>query len=278
MEIQHQTGFVNSGNAQIYYERAGEGTPFVMIHAGVADSRQWNNEFAHFAQQFRVVRYDLRGYGHSEPVEGNYTNLQDLIAVLGALQIEEPVILMGCSMGGGLALEFALAHPAQLKALIMVGSGPTGLALDVPEPALFGEAEAAYNKGDLELVAEIETQIWFQGGGRTAAQVSPTMRQLAYEMNYRALTHEAKKLGKRLPDAAVPSAERLGELNIPTLIIVGEHDIPYITAAADYMLEQIPSAHKVIMADAAHLPNMDHPAEFQHLVGSFLAGLSTANN
>ncbi|MBK8433568.1 MAG: alpha/beta hydrolase [Chloroflexi bacterium] len=138
---------MNSGNAQIYYESAGEGTPFVMIHAGVADSRQWNNELTHFAQQFRAIRYDLRGYGHSEPAEGDYTNLQDLSAVLGTLQIEEPAILMGCSMGGGLALEFALAHPAQVKALILVGSGPTGLALDVPEPALFGGSRSGLQQG-----------------------------------------------------------------------------------------------------------------------------------
>jgi pimeloyl-ACP methyl ester carboxylesterase len=60
------------------------------------------------------------------------------------------------------------------------------------------------------------------------------------------------------------------ELKIPVLVIVGEHDIPYLQAAADYMVENIPSARKVVLPDAAHLSNMDHPAQFQRVVRSFL--------
>jgi len=64
------------------------------------------------------------------------------------------------------------------------------------------------------------------------------------------------------------------DLKIPVLVIVGEHDTPYILAAADYMVERIPSAQKAIVKDAAHLPNMDHPEEFRGLVENFLEELS----
>ncbi|MGH2620940.1 MAG: alpha/beta fold hydrolase [Anaerolineales bacterium] len=245
-----------------------------MIHAGVADSRQWNNEFAHFANRFRVVRYDMRGYGKSEPVDGEYSHLQDLTALLDHLQIDRPIVAMGCSMGGGLAMDLALTRPSKVQALIMVDAGPAGLKLDVPTPAKFAEAEKAFNAGDLDLVDEIETQIWFDGMGRTPEQVNQAMRKLVYEMNGKALSHEAKRLGKRLPDTKVSAAERLSELRIPVLVIVGAHDIPYPLAAADYMLEKIPSARKVIIDDAAHLPNMDHPEEFQGIVATFLDGLA----
>lgn len=265
-----QSGLAEINGARIHYETAGEGAPFVMIHAGVADHRQWNNEFKYFAQWYRTVRYDLRGYGQSEPVEGDFTHLGDLNALLDQLEIHEPLILMGCSMGGGLAMDFALQDPARVKALIMVGSAPSGLELDVPSPAKFAEAEAAYNAGDLDLLCELETQIWFDGTNRTPEQVNPVMRKLAYDMNHNALTLEARKLGKRLPDASTPAAGRLAELNIPVLVIVGEHDTPYILAAADVMAKQIPSAQKVTMSDAAHLPNMDHPEEFQNIVKTFL--------
>ena len=120
-----KSGPVNIEGAQIYYETTGEGIPFVMIHAGVADSRQWNNEFAFFARSYQVVRYDMRGYGNSEPVEGEFSHMSDLVGLLDALNIHEPMIMMGCSMGGGLAMDFALAHPARVKALIMVGSAPS---------------------------------------------------------------------------------------------------------------------------------------------------------
>src|SRR5215216_2602704 len=147
-----QSGYANINNAQIYYETAGKGTPFVMIHAGVADNRQWNNEFAFFAQSYQVLRYDMRGYGKSEPVEGEFSHMSNLVAVLHALEIHEPFVIMGCSMGGGLAMDFALMHPSRVKALIMVGSGPSGLELDVPTPAKFAEAEKAFEAGDLDLV------------------------------------------------------------------------------------------------------------------------------
>jgi 2-hydroxy-6-oxonona-2,4-dienedioate hydrolase len=245
-----------------------------MIHAGVADNRQWENEFAYFANRFRVVRYDMRGYGKSEPVDGEFSHLQDLTALLDNLHLDEPLILMGCSMGGGIAMDFALTQLSKVKALIMVGSGPTGLKLDVPTPNKFEEAEKAYQAGDLDLVAELETQIWFDGMGRTPAQVNQAMRQLAYQMNRKALSHEAKGLGKRLPDTQIPAAERLSELHIPVLVIVGSHDTPYILAAASYMMEKIPSAQKVIIEDAAHLPNMDHPSQFQQIVTGFLDGIT----
>ena len=272
---QIKSGFVNSDNAKIYYETAGKGTPFVMIHAGVADSRQWNNEFDFFAKDHQVVRYDMRGYGKSEPVDGEFNHISDLVSVLNALELREPIVIMGCSMGGGLAMDFALMHPSRAKALIMVGSGPSGLELDVPRSTKFDEVEKAFEAGDLDLVAELETQIWFDGTNRTPEQVDPAMRKLAYEMDRQALAHEVKQLGKRLPNTETPAFDRLANLDIPVLVIIGAHDTPYILAAADYMLEKIPSAQKVKIEDAAHLPNMDHPHEFQTIVKAFLESLSS---
>ena len=271
--LETKSGFVNIDNAQLYYETAGQGVPLVMIHAGVADSRQWNNEFAFFARSHRVLRYDMRGYGKSEPVNGEFSHMDDLVAVLDAVGLREPAVFMGCSMGGGLAMDFALMYPSRMRALIMVGSGPSGLELDVPTPPKFAEVEKAFEAGDLDLVAEIETQIWFDGMGRTPEQVNQSMRKLLYEMNRQALTHEVKQLGKRLPNTQTPAFDRLSDLKIPVLIIVGAHDTPYILAAADHMVRKIPSAQKVIIEDAAHLPNMDYPEEFQAIVTNFLEDL-----
>jgi 2-hydroxy-6-oxonona-2,4-dienedioate hydrolase len=271
--MEARSGLASVGGAQLYYEMAGEGQPFGMIHAGVADSRQWNNEFVHFAQNYRVVRYDLRGYGKSEPVEGEFSHLADLVGVLVALELQGPLILMGCSMGGGLAMDFALAHPARVAALIMVDSGPNGLDLDVPTPEKFAQAEAAWKAGDLDLVAELETQIWFDGMGRTPDEVDPAMRQLLYEMDRHDLAQESRHIGKILPNAETPAAGRLAEIQCPVLVIVGDRDTPYILAAADHMVEHLPSARREMIKDAAHLPNMEHPAEFQRIVDDFLDSL-----
>jgi 2-hydroxy-6-oxonona-2,4-dienedioate hydrolase len=269
--VDTELGFVRNDNASLYYELAGSGQPMVWIHAGVADSRQWNNEFAEFARDFRVLRYDQRGYGKSVPVAGEFSHLQDLTALLDALGIQQPLVLVGCSMGGGLALDFALAHPESVKALVMVGSGPAGLALDAPDHPQEAAALQAGEAGDLELQAELEAQIWFDGMGRTPDQVNQTMRSLALDMNRTALGHGAQQLGTRLPNAKKPTIKQLNKLKIPVLIIVGEHDLPYLHAAADYMLKHLPDARKVVIEDAAHLPNLDHPDIFQQTVRSFLS-------
>ena len=269
------SGWMPINNARIYYEIAGEGEPFVMIHAGVADSRQWDNEFEYYTDHYRVLRYDMRGYGKSEPVEGEFSHMGDLKALLDEFDILQPAILMGCSMGGGIAMNFALTYPSRAKSLIMVGSGPNGLELDVPQPAKYAEVEKADEAGDLDRVCELEIQIWFDGEGRTAEQVNPAMRKLAYEMNHIALEHEAKHLGKRLPDTRFLASKRLDKLSIPVLVIVGAHDTPYIRAAADVMVEKIPYAKKVIFEVAAHLPNMDQPEEFRRFVDVFLERVTT---
>ena len=272
---QTKSGLASIDNAQIYYETAGKGMPLVMIHAGVADSRQWNNEFAFFAQNYQVIRYDMRGYGKSEPVDGEFSHIGDLISLLDTLELHEPLVMMGCSMGGGLAMDFALTQPSRVRALIMVDAGPSGLELNVPTPAKFAEVEKAFEAGELDLVAEIETQIWFDGMDRTSEQVNQAMRKLVYEMDRKVLSHEVRQLGKRLPNTQTPAFDRLTALHIPVLVIVGAHDTPYMLAAADYMIEKIQSARKVIIEDAAHLPNMDQPHEFQGIVKAFLEGLSS---
>jgi len=256
----------------IHCEIAGNGQPIVMIHAGVADSRQWNNEFHSFASRYQVIRYDMRGYGRSEPVDGDFSHLGDLTGLLERIDVDQPLILVGCSMGGGLALDFALERPSKVKALIMVGSAPSGLEIDIEEPAKFKLVEKAYNAGDLDLVAEIETQIWFDGG-RAPGTVNQEMRALAYEMNRIALSHESKHLGKQQADTEVPAIERLNELRIPVLALVGAEDIPYMHAAVDYMVEHITNIRTEVIENAAHLSNMDQPARFKDIVLDFLESL-----
>jgi len=273
MDIPVKRSFVAVNKAKLYYEIAGNGIPFVMIHAGVADHRQWNNEFATFKKDYRVIRYDMRGYGKSEPVEGEFSHMGDLESLLDSLAIREPLVIMGCSMGGGIALDFTVTHPEMVKALIMVDSGPSGLKLDVQQPEKFADAEKAFNDGNLDLVCEIETQIWFDGTGRTPDQVNQQMRSLLYEMNHIALENEVKNLGNRKPNLDTPTSERLHELLCPVLVIVGEHDTPYCLAAAEYMTKEIKLAHKEVIRDAAHLPNMDHPEKFQKIVRDFLGNL-----
>ena len=256
----------------IYCETAGSGPPLVFIHAGVADSRQWNNEFRDFSANFCVIRYDMRGYGKSEPLAGKFTHLQDLVDVLDRLDINEPAILVGCSMGGSTALDCALEYPDRVRALVLVDSAPSGLEVDLPVPPKFALAQEAAQAGDLARVAEIETQIWFDGD-RATEQVDQAMRELALAMNSKALEHALKELGECGPNTSSPAVERLHELKLPVLAIIGENDIPYMHAAVDVLATKVANFQKVEIKNAAHLPNMDQPKVFRQALMAFVQSL-----
>lgn len=258
--------------ASIYYETAGQRQPILFLHAGVADSRQWNGEFDAFAKDYAVVRYDMRGYGKSEPVAGEFTHLKDLEALVAHLSLDQPAILVGCSMGGGTALDFALEHPEQVRALVLVDSAPSGLQVDVPSPPKFALVDAAEKEGDLALVCELETQIWFDGD-RDPAEVNKVMRKLAYDMNLLALEHDAKNLGEHRQNTKTPAIDRLQQLEIPVLAVLGENDIPYMHKAVEVMATKISHFEQVTLSNAAHLPNLDQPEQFQAALSAFISRL-----
>ena len=270
-----KSGFADINGARLYYEIAGSGAPLVAIHAGIADCRMWDYEFETFAASHLVMRYDIRGYGKSLPVEGEFNLQDDLTALLAALEIPAPAILMGCSMGGGLAIDFALAQPEKVAALIMVGSGPADLELVVESPdELFAKSEAAFQAGELDSVAELDMRIWFDGTGRKTADVDALARAKAYDMARLVTEHEFKDIGKHVrKPSQKPAAERLPELTIPVLLVVGENDLPYLRQAAEFMLHQLPNASILHIPNAGHLPNMEHPQLFAAGLSAFLADI-----
>lgn len=273
-----KTGFADINGAKLYYQLAGEGQPFVMIHAGISDHRMWNNEFNTYAERYQVLSFDMRGFGKSEPVEGEFNIQNDLESLLDTLGITEPMVLMGCSIGAGLALDFTLTHLDRVESLILIGATPAGLeledlGLEVEEPVdLFEQAEKAFEAGDIDLATELDMQIWFDGMGRSKNDVDPDIRQLAYDINRIVIENDVKDIGKHIRKTFdKPAVKRFDELTLPILLIVGENDIPLMLAAADYMEAHLPNATKVIIPDAAHLPNMEHPEQFQEIIDTFLS-------
>ncbi len=272
--MRSESGFAQINGARLYYELAGSGTPFVMIHAGIADSRMWDGEFEHFSKTHLALRFDMRGYGKSLPVQGEFNIQDDLEELLAKLDIASPMILMGCSMGGGLSIDFALSHPERVAKMILVGSAPAGLELEAEGPdELFAQSEAAFKAGDVDRVVELDMQIWFDGIGRTAKDVDALARRKAGAMAKLVTEHELRGIGTHVRKTGTKAAaERLRELTMPALIVVGANDLPYLRLAADHMIDIMPSASKLLIPDAGHLPNLEHPTLFQTGIRDFLAG------
>jgi hypothetical protein len=119
------TGFVEFNGTQLFYEMMGEGHPLVLIHGGYMDRCMWDDQFAVFAQHYRVIRYDVRGFGRTELPPVPYTDREDLSHVLSFLGLAK-TYLMGLSLVGEIALDFTLDYLDMVDALILVGSSISG--------------------------------------------------------------------------------------------------------------------------------------------------------
>ncbi len=267
-----ETGFAPINGTQMYYEIAGSGHPLIMVHAGVADHRLWDDQFDLFAKNYRVIRFDQRGFGQTKPVDGEFRRSEDIYALLTHLGISQ-TYLMGCSMGGGACIDFALTHHHMAKALITIGSGPSGFKTDNPPPPIWDELVKADEAGDIAKVAEYEAQIWLDGPYAPAGRVGGAVREKMIAMNTIALNYERLDLGKQI-DLAPPAVNRLGELHLPALIIYGDLDTPHTQAAGKFMAQNITGAQLVIMPGAAHLPSIEQPEALNKIVLDFLTQLS----
>ena len=117
-----QQGFIEVNGTRLYYEMAGAGDAVVFLHGFTLDTRMWDDQFERFAEQYHVIRYDLRGFGQSAvPTDAPYAHFDDLKALLDALGIEQ-AHLVGLSKGGGVALDFALAFPTYVRGLVLIDS------------------------------------------------------------------------------------------------------------------------------------------------------------
>lgn len=246
----------------------------VALHAGVADRRAWTGCAPGWASDgWRVVAYDRRGFGDSTWRAEPHDHVADLVAVVDERHIDRAV-LVGNSMGGGLAIDFALAHPGRVQALVLVGSAVTGESPveDVgteAEQALDSAIGAAEDAGDLDEVNRLECHYWLDGPEQAEGRVGGEVRQRFLSMNRRALT--APDVGeRRSPPDAWP---RLEKIAVPTLVVAGVLDERMILAFADRLTRDIPGAHLVQLPDSAHLPSLDDTQRFTSVVADFLSGL-----
>ncbi len=257
---------VNGG--RLFFEMAGRGSPVVLIHSGITDSRSWEPQVAAFTPQHRVLRYDLRGMGRSDLGHGSYSNVDDLVTLLDAVGLERAA-LVGVSMGGALALDVALEHPGRVATLVLVGAGISGRQPPDAFKTQMDEIDALYERGLIDQVIERELEIWLYGKGRTAADVDPAIREAVREMDRN--TTERFPADAKPERIEPPAIGRLGEVHVPTLVIVGDLDVDHVQEGARVLSKGIAGARMAVMRGVAHLPNMERPDEFNRLVLDFLS-------
>src|ERR1700737_3621480 len=120
-----QVGFADVNGVKLRYQVTGDGASLVLVHSGITDSRSWAPQLPAFTKKYRVLTYDMRGFGQSDVAHGKYSSSEAPCGIMGGFGLA-PAALLGVSVGGSAVLDTALQHPEMATALILVGAGTSG--------------------------------------------------------------------------------------------------------------------------------------------------------
>lgn len=263
---QIDTGFINVEGGKIYYESAGEGENIVLIHDGLIHHEIWDGQFHVLAKDYRVVRYDRRGYGKSTYPEASFSNIEDLNQVFLHLQIDHATVF-GMSAGGGLAMDFTLKYPEKVNKLVLVGAVVSG----------YGYSSHMLTRGgrvqDLRAMLSDPQKIIKYFGWEDPYQMYSENKK-AKEKSFKLLKENPQNADFRKSQFVVPAdrpaVKFLSEIKIPALVVVGEFDHPDVHAHSGVIEVGIPNARREIIMDAAHLVPMEQPEAFNKVMLEFL--------
>jgi len=270
-EIEMKSGTIASNGQELYYEVHGDGAPLVLVMGIGYDATLWGlHQVPALSKEFKVVVFDNRDVGRSSQATGPYKiadMANDVAGLMDGLQIRHAHVL-GLSMGGMIAQEFALRHPDRLDRLVLTGTG----------------AAAARAKFDPITIWDFVKQ--HDPEGLTfAAQQFVWLFSVDFLRNHQAVDETLAMLGSN-PNPVSPEAysrqasayiqhdvlDRVGKIKATTLVISGERDLLTPPWIGRELADSIPGArfHLVEGPGSSHVLPLERPDDFNRIVSSFL--------
>jgi pimeloyl-ACP methyl ester carboxylesterase len=244
----------------------GEGPAVVLLHGLGVERSIWDALLAPLAEDHRVIAFDQRGHGESSPADAPYARHDDLVGVLDALGIAR-ARLVGSSMGGEVALDTALAHPARVEGLVLLDPSLGGHRWSAAwRDSIRGIREAAAERGP-----EAGKRAWFEHSLFAPARAGEASRA---RLEASISADSGRRWLEKDPALALepPARARLADVRCPVTVAVGELDLEDFHAIARALGEGIPGAHRIELLGVGHLPMLEQPARTTGLVRSILAG------
>jgi 3-oxoadipate enol-lactonase len=259
-------GTAEVNGTRLYYEVAGSGEPLVLVHAFTLDTRMWDDQFEVLTRDFRVIRYDARGFGKSAlPVPGQaYSNADDLAALLDKLDARKAHVV-GLSMGGRFALDYAVTYPDGPRSLVIVDGVIGGWQWSREWIAAYAPIVEAGRKRDVAQAKSLWLGHPLFAPARAKPEVGPRLKQMVDD-------YSGWHFVNQNPEKAVspPAVGRLGAIRAPTLVLVGERDLPDFQRMSERLERDIPGARRASIAGAGHMANMESPDAVNKLLAEFL--------
>jgi pimeloyl-ACP methyl ester carboxylesterase len=262
---------VKIATTEMSYVDEGQGAPVVLLHGFPLDHTMWNAQITALAKSYRVIAPDLRGYGQTPLGEVSPTAgismeqyADDVAALLDAIGVREPAVLVGFSMGGYIGWQFVRKYGQRLRGLV---------ACDTRAVADSDEAR----DGRLKMAEKVAE--W--GSGRVAEMMGPKLFAKQTFDDQPGIVAEVRKVVERTPPAAIAASQRgmaarpdvtsfLPTITLPTLVVVGEHDAISARDEMEKVAKAIPGAKFVEIAGAGHMAPMERPDAVNEALVAFL--------
>ena len=248
------------------HEVLGDGPPLLLIHAYPLDGRLWSEQRLELSRVARLIIPDLRGFGrssHLPPVESLEEHAADLAALLDHHQIDR-AILCGVSMGGYIALAFLEQWPARVAGLVLCH---TRSQADTSEgrASRLNTARQVMTEGVAAAALGLPEKMISESTRLEQPTLADRLRRIMVEQ-----TPEAMAAAQRSMAARPDRTSLLSKLQVPGLVLAGDNDPLIPRADIDAMAAAIPEGRLVVMADTAHLSNIERPVAFNRELLQFL--------
>jgi pimeloyl-ACP methyl ester carboxylesterase len=258
--------YIHVGQCRLAFHQVGNGPPIVFMHGFGLDHRMWLRQQVTLAPTRASVAYDMRGFGFSDPPApaASYSHTDDLATILAVLGLDR-VDLVGHSMGGDQALEFALQCPESVRSLTLVSSGVNGYTATAEWRRRFAFIRRTAQTDGVG-AARI---LWLEHPLFKFTRTIPAANLLLTEIiGYYNGWHWLNDDPCLVPHP--PTLNRLSMLRAPTLAIVGRFDSPDTRALHSLIVKNIPNVRSVIVDRAAHMVNLERPRLFHRVLTDFL--------
>jgi pimeloyl-ACP methyl ester carboxylesterase len=253
------------------YDDYGPGPVVVLLHGFPLDRKIWSAQETSIGSMYRVIAPDLRGHGESAAPEGVSSMdvmAADVIELLDALQIREPVVLGGLSMGGYVALALMVRYPGRFRALMLFD---TRAAADTPEAAKNREelARSIETSGNTRHVVDAMLPKLFSEETRTRRpDLIPPVRAAMERNSARGISAALRGMAQR-PDRSAA----LASISVPTLVLVGENDVITPPEESRKLAAALPNATLVVIPGAGHLAPLENVEATNEAILTFLSKL-----
>jgi 3-oxoadipate enol-lactonase len=260
---------------ELHTEVTGSGPPVVLLHAGTMNLSMWDELIDPLTEAgHQVIRYDERSHGLSSTAMTDYHPDDDLEAVLDALDLPAAA-LVGCSMGGATAMDFASTRPERVSGVVLIGGGITPVHFE--DPFVLGwkaEQVAAIEAKDAERYVEALMRYGVDGPHRTPEQTDPALRERCRQMAMTTVAAHYLATEVQLWREAMPNLEKIA---VPVLIILGELELADLYRMADEAARRLPDVRRLTLPGIGHMANLEAPDKVGHAVVDHLTRCPPAN-